>query len=135
MNGPSTWLIHRYWLASWAVKLFGRGSFDSGVNQPGVSPSAATGAIRARPCLVFCAAAAAVSAPVRLPPGSVMFTTVTDGSTSCWNANAASAAGFQVATPPDSTPHMGRAALNRLGYRWRRPAVRHPPSEPAPTGG
>jgi hypothetical protein len=58
-----------------------------------------------------------------------MFTTVTDGSMSCWNANAASAAVFQVATPPDSTPHMGRAALNRRGYRWIRPAVMMPPSE------
>src|SRR5205807_1398325 len=82
-----------------------------------------------RPCLVFCAAAAAWIAPVRLAPGLVMFTTVTDGSISCWKANAASAAVFQVATPPDSTPHMGRAALNRLGYRWIRPAVMMPPSE------
>ena len=44
-----------------------------------------------------------------------MLTTWTFGSISCWNANAASSAVFQVATPPDSTPHMGSAALNRLG--------------------
>ena len=64
-----------------------------------------------------------------MAPGLVMFTTCTDGSMSCWNANAPSAAAFQVPTPPDSTPHMGRAALNRLGYRWIRPAVMMPPSE------
>jgi hypothetical protein len=44
-----------------------------------------------------------------------MFTTLTEGSMSCWNANAASSAVFHVATPPDSTPHIGSAALNRLG--------------------
>ncbi len=58
-----------------------------------------------------------------------MFTTCTDGSISCWNANAASSAVFQVATPPDSTPHIGSAPANRCGYVWIRPAVMMPPSE------
>jgi hypothetical protein len=44
-----------------------------------------------------------------------MFTTCTDGSISCWNATSASSAVFQVATPPDSTPHIGSAALKRFG--------------------
>jgi len=54
---------------------------------------------------------------------------LTDGSMSCWKANSASRAVFQVATPPDSTPHIGSAALNRPGYCWIRPAVIMPPSE------
>ena len=91
------------------------GSGDSGVNQPGVSPSAATKASRARPAAVCCAWATAASAPCRLAVGLVMLTTWTEGSISFWNANAASSAVFQVATPPDSTPHMGSAASNRFG--------------------
>ena len=47
--------------------------------------------------------------------GLVMLTTWTEGSISFWNANAPSSAVFQVATPPDSTPHMGSAASNRFG--------------------
>ena len=47
--------------------------------------------------------------------GLVMLTTWTAGSISFWNANSASSAVFQVATPPDSTPHMGSAASNRFG--------------------
>ena len=47
--------------------------------------------------------------------GSVMFTTWSDGSISCWKANSESSAVFQVATPPDSTPHIGSAAVNRFG--------------------
>ena len=58
-----------------------------------------------------------------------MLTTCTEGSISCWKANSASSAVFQVATPPDSTPHIGSAAVNRPGYRWIRPAVMMPPSE------
>ena len=85
------------------------------MNQPGVSPSAATSASRARPAAVCCAAAAAASAWARLAAGLVMLTTCTDGSMSCLNANSASSAVFQVATPPDSTPHIGIAALNRDG--------------------
>jgi hypothetical protein len=50
------------------------GSGDSGVNQPGVSPSAETNASRARPCGVCCAPAAAVSAFCRLAAGLVMLT-------------------------------------------------------------
>ena len=91
------------------------GSADSGVNQPGVSPSAATRASRARPCGVCCAAATAASAPSRLAVGSVKLTSSTEGSISCLKANAASSAVFQVATPPASTPHMGSAASNRFG--------------------
>jgi len=85
------------------------------VNQPGVSPSAAARAIRARPGAVCCAAVTAAWAPARFAAGLVMLTTCTDGSTSCWNANSASSAVFQVATAPDSTPHIGSAALNRPG--------------------
>src|SRR5690242_13687871 len=129
MNGKSTWLSHRYWLASCFTNCLRPGSFDSGVNHPGKSPIAPARASRAWPFLVFWALAAAVSAPVRLPAGSVMWTRVTDGSISFWNANAASRAVFQVATPPDSTPHMGSAALNLAGNRWMRPAVMMPPSE------
>jgi hypothetical protein len=44
-----------------------------------------------------------------------MLTSCTEGSTSCWNPNALSRAVFQVATPPDSTPHIGSAALNNPG--------------------
>src|SRR5579863_7861953 len=58
-----------------------------------------------------------------------MLTTLTDGSTRVWKATAASSAVFQVATPPDSTPHMGSAASKEPGYRWIRPAVMMPPSE------
>jgi hypothetical protein len=58
-----------------------------------------------------------------------MLTTWTEGSISCWNANAASSPVFQVATPPDSTPHMGSAASNRFGKSWISPAVMMPPSE------
>src|SRR6266571_2249647 len=58
-----------------------------------------------------------------------MFTTCTDGSISCWNANAPSSAVFQVATPPDSTPHIGSAPAKRFGNSWIRPAVMMPPSE------
>jgi len=58
-----------------------------------------------------------------------MLTTWTEGSISFWNANAASSPVFQVATPPDSTPHMGSAASNRFGKSWSRPAVMMPPSE------
>ena len=47
--------------------------------------------------------------------GLVMLTIWIEGSISCWNANAPSSAVFQVATPPDSTPHMGSAASNRFG--------------------
>ena len=118
-NGKVTWEAHWNWLASCAAKSVAAGCGDNGVNQPGVSPSAATRASRARPCAVACAAAAAVSASVRLAVGSVdgivMLTTWTEGSISCWKANSESSAVFQVATPPDSTPHIGRAALNRRG--------------------
>ena len=58
-----------------------------------------------------------------------MLTTCTDGSISCWKANSESSAVFQVATPPESTPHIGRAPTNRFGYCWIRPAVMMPPSE------
>ena len=104
---------------------------DNGVNQPGVSASAAASAIRARPAGVACAWAAAVSAIPRLACGLVMFTTCSPlaGASNCWKANAESSAVFQVATPPDSTPHIGSAAVNRLGYRWVSPAVMMPPSE------
>jgi hypothetical protein len=44
-----------------------------------------------------------------------MLTVWTEGAISFWNANSASSAVFQVATPPDSTPHMGSAAPNRFG--------------------
>ena len=44
-----------------------------------------------------------------------MFTIWIEGSISFWNANSPSRAVFQVATPPDSTPHIGSAASNRLG--------------------
>ena len=70
-----------------------------------------------------------MAAAVTLATGLAMFTTWTAGASNCWNANAESSAVFQVATPPDSTPHMGRAALNRFGYVWIRPAVMMPPSE------
>jgi len=36
---------------------------------------------------------------------------------------------FQVATPPDSTPHIGSAPSKRSGKLWIRPAVMMPPSE------
>src|ERR1700676_4630724 len=44
-------------------------------------------------------------------------------------ANSESSAVFHVATPPESTPHKGRAASKRSGLRWMRPAVMIPPSE------
>ena len=115
MNGKSTWVSHWNWLASWAAASPGAGSGESGVNQPGVSPSAAARARRARPCGVCCAVFAAASAPDRFALGLVMLATCTDGSISCWKPNSASSAVFQVATPPDSTPHIGSAALNRPG--------------------
>jgi hypothetical protein len=115
MNGKSTWVSQENWLASWPAKSVGGGSNDSGVNQPGVSPSAAVSASRARPCGVCCAAVAAAMAPVRLAVGFVMLTVWTEGSISCWKANSASSAVFQVATPPERTPHIGSAALNRPG--------------------
>ena len=105
------------------------GSGIDGSNQPGVSPSAETRARRAWPCGVAWAWAPAISAACRLAAGLVMLTIWTVGSISFWNANSASSAVFQVATPPDSTPHMGSAAVNRPGYFWIRPAVMMPPSE------
>jgi hypothetical protein len=129
-NGKSTSVCHRNWFCSWAAKSVGAGSADSGVNQPGTSPRAETRASRACPCGVFCAAMAAASALPRLAAGSpVMLTTWTEGSSSFWKANAESTARFQVASPPDSTPHSGRAALNWPGKSWIRPAVMMPPSE------
>jgi hypothetical protein len=64
-----------------------------------------------------------------LAVGLVMPVTWMYGAISRWNANAASSAVFQVATPPDSTPHAGSAALNSFGYSWIRPAVIMPPSD------
>jgi hypothetical protein len=93
----------------------GAGWGEAGSNQPGVSPSAATSASRARPAAVACAPIAAASALPKFSEGLVMLTIWTEGSINCWNANSASRAVFQVATPPDSTPHMGSAALNRFG--------------------
>ncbi len=75
MNGKSTLASHWNWLASWPAKSVGAGSVDSGVNQPGVSPSAAPSAILALPAGVACAVASAASAPCRFAPGLVMSVT------------------------------------------------------------
>ncbi len=128
-NGKVTSEPQRNWFCSWAAKSLAAGSGEAGSNQPGVSASAETRASRARPRGVSCALAAAASALARLAAGLVMLTIWTEGSISFWNANSASSAVFQVATPPDSTPHMGRAALNMPGKSWISPAVMMPPSE------
>src|SRR6185437_13459237 len=121
-EGKDEWEIHllryRNWLLAWAWKSLAAGSGAPGSNQPGRSPRELARASRARPCGVELAAANSASDRPKFAAGLVMCTTWS-GPPKLKNvlkANAESSAWFHVATPPESTPHMGSAASKRLAF-------------------
>src|SRR6185437_10576291 len=119
MNGKSTCWSQRNWLASCEAKSFAAGSGDVGINHPGTSLRAATSARRARPCGVACAWESRNSESWKFAVGLAMLTTCNGvfAPSKVLKANSPSSAVFHVATPPERTPHMGRAASKRSGKR------------------